>query len=112
MHKVRLEQWVLKDADASLHNVLSTETATDPQTTIAQNAQLDSQIGLQPDLHMDLETDLQISPGTYTPTDLQAYDGANAWPPTPSAGDNVANLSPHSPDERALFQECEHQGSL
>jgi hypothetical protein len=101
-----------RSCDASLQNVLSTETATDPQTTIAQNAQLDSQIDLQPDLHMDLETDLQISPGTYTPTDLQAYDGANAWPPTPSAGDNVANLSPHSPDERALFQECEYQGSL
>jgi len=44
---------------------------------------------------------------SYTPTDLQAYDDATAWPPTPSDGDNIPTLSPHSPDERALFQECE-----
>lgn len=92
---------------ASLANVLDAEAATDPQTPIAQNTQLDSQIDLQPDLHMDLETDLQISPEAYTPTDSHAYDGVAAWPPTPSEGDNGANLSPHSPGERALFQECE-----
>ena len=96
--------------DANLQNVLDTEAVTDPQTAIAQDTQLNSHMDLQPELHMDLETDLQISPGSYSPTDLHTYEDANIWPPTPSDGDDVASLSPHSPDERALFQECEYQG--
>lgn len=90
----------------NLQNVLDTEAITGSQTPMVQNTQLDSQIALEPDLHMDLETDLQISPESYTPTDLNTYDGATAWPPIPSGGDNLATVSPHSPDERALFQEC------
>lgn len=92
--------------DASLENALDA-AVTGSRTPTAQNAQLDSQLDLESDLHMDLETDLQISPESYTPSDLQAYDDATAWPPTPSDGDNIPTLSLHSPDERALFQECE-----
>lgn len=93
--------------DTNLQNVLDTEAVTGSQTPMAQDTQLDSQIDLEPDLHMDLETDLQILPESYTPTDLHTYDGATAWPLTTSEGDNIATISPYSPDERALFQECE-----
>ena len=93
--------------DVGFQSVLDAGVATDSRTPAAQNTQLDSQTNLEPDLHMDLETDLQISPESYTHTDLHPYDDATAWPPTPSDGDNAASLLPHSPDERALFQECE-----
>lgn len=92
--------------DASLENILNAGV-TGSQTPTARKIQLDSRLELESDLHMDLETDLQIPPESYTPTDLHTYDDATAWPPTPSDGDNVRTLSPHSPDERALFQECE-----
>jgi hypothetical protein len=86
---------------------LDAEADAGSQTPVAQNKQLDSQIGVETDLHVDMETDLQISPESYTPTDLHAYDGAAAWPPTPSERGNAATLSSHRPDEGALFQECE-----
>lgn len=93
--------------DASLQVDLDTEAPTGSQTSIPQAIQLDFHIDSQPDLRMEPETDLQESPPSYSPAGLQVYDDATVWPSTPFESDSIAIVSPHSPDERALFEECE-----
>lgn len=96
--------------DASVQSVLDTEAVVGSQMSISEGILVDPHTDLRPHLQMSLDTGHHISLLSYTHTDLQVYDDSTLWPPTPCGADNAATLSPHSPDERALFEECESAG--